>query len=254
MEDLPYIFVLIIVLSLLFEFVDASIGMGYGTTLTPVLLLIGFSPIAVVPAVLIGQLGGGIVGSLAHCKVGNIQVNLRNWTRDTKIILILSACGVIGAIIGATVAISIDKNTLTLIIGLIVFLMGVYLLIKRHGIKFRWWGLGLLGVVSAFNKGLSGGGYGPLVTGGQLISGNHIKSSVGSTTMAEAFVCFVALVTFFVTKTEINWTLAASTAVGSICAAPLAALVVKKIKANWLKYVTSVAIIGLGLLTLSKVF
>ena len=42
------------------EYVDSSLGMGYGTTLAPVLLLFGFAPPEVVPALLVSQLLAGI--------------------------------------------------------------------------------------------------------------------------------------------------------------------------------------------------
>jgi uncharacterized membrane protein YfcA len=56
---------------------DASIGMGYGTTLTPILLIVGFPPLEVVPAVLLGQLVGGTVGGLAYHRLGNINLDFR---------------------------------------------------------------------------------------------------------------------------------------------------------------------------------
>jgi uncharacterized protein len=43
------------------EYVDSSLGMGYGTTLTPVLLLLGFAPLEVVPALLVSQLLAGLL-------------------------------------------------------------------------------------------------------------------------------------------------------------------------------------------------
>jgi uncharacterized membrane protein YfcA len=43
----------VVILAFFLEVVDASIGMGYGTLLTPVLLMIGFDPLQVVPAVLV---------------------------------------------------------------------------------------------------------------------------------------------------------------------------------------------------------
>ena len=46
------------------EYLNASLGMGYGTTLAPLLLLLGFQPLQVVPAVLLGQLAGGFFGGL----------------------------------------------------------------------------------------------------------------------------------------------------------------------------------------------
>ena len=41
-------------LALLAQYLDKSLGMGSGTTLTPMLLLLGLSPGDVVPAVLVG--------------------------------------------------------------------------------------------------------------------------------------------------------------------------------------------------------
>lgn len=40
--------------------VDAAIGMGYGTVLTPILFIIGFDPIQIISAILISQLKGGL--------------------------------------------------------------------------------------------------------------------------------------------------------------------------------------------------
>ena len=45
----------IILLAFVCELVDSSLGMGYGTTLTPILLLFGYDPIVIVPAVLFSE-------------------------------------------------------------------------------------------------------------------------------------------------------------------------------------------------------
>ena len=42
----------IVLLAFFCELVDSTLGMGYGTTLTPLLLAVGYEPIAIVPAVL----------------------------------------------------------------------------------------------------------------------------------------------------------------------------------------------------------
>ena len=48
------------------EYMDSSLGMGYGTTLTPLLLLSGFEPLQIVPAVLISELMTGLTAGLLH--------------------------------------------------------------------------------------------------------------------------------------------------------------------------------------------
>jgi len=249
---------------------DASIGMGYGTTLTPLLLIIGFLPLQVVPAVLLGQLVGGVVGGISHHKFGNIKLDFRQdeaikkrlrglgyipRSFDSKVILVLAICGTIGALVAVFVAISIPKVLLKTYIGLMVLGIGIILLIrKNHSGKFSWKTLSIVGVISSFNKGVSGGGYGPLITGGQIISGREAKSAVGSTTFAEALVCIVAFSAYvLVKKGDIYWTLAASTSIGSILSAPFAALTVKKAKTKKLKSLIGAVITLLGILTLVKV-
>ena len=250
---------------------DASLGMGYGTTLTPILLVIGFSPLEVVPAVLLGQLVGGLVGGLVHARVGNISLDFRRDERltkgrlrklgylprstDSKVIFILAVCGVIGALVGVFTAVNISKVVLQTYIGAMVLAIGVVILVRarRQG-TFSWKGLVGIGLVSSFNKGISGGGYGPLVTGGQIVTGREARSSVGSTTLAEAIVCIVGFTGYLLVKGNIYWRLAAATSIGSIVAAPVAAFTVRKVDTLKLRYVIGVATIALGIFTLTKTF
>ncbi len=46
----------IILFAFICEYVDSSLGMGYGTTLTPLLLIMGYNPLQIVPAVLLSEL------------------------------------------------------------------------------------------------------------------------------------------------------------------------------------------------------
>lgn len=119
---------------------------------------------------------------------------------------------------------------------------------------FSWKGLAGIGVISAVNKGITGGGYGPLVTGGQIVSGRGTRSSVGSTTAAEVVVCLVGFIAYMVLRGNIDWSLAAAVSVGSVVAAPFAALTVKKLKANVLVYIIGIATVLLGLSTLVRTY
>ena len=256
--------------ALLFEYIDASLGMGYGTALTPLLLIMGFSPVIIVPAVLLGQLAGGIVGGYFHYRAKNIKISFSEgidfkkekehrgfvaWSLDTKVIFISAACGIIGAIIGVTLAVNIPEVALRFYIGIMVLGMGVIILVRRnHNRSFSWLRMIELGIISAVNKGISGGGYGPLMTGGQILSGREVKNSIGSTTVAEVAVCVVGFLSYvFLLKGDIHWGLAAATAIGSVMAGPLAAHTVKKIEAGKLKLVVGYALVMLGALTLIKI-
>jgi len=113
------IIVIIVVCSFLFEYMDATLGMGYGTTLTPVFLLMGFDPIEIVPAILLSQLICGLLAGICHHCEGNVDFKLkatedlqirnalnplgyiesvkRSLPRHLKIVLLLAACGILGS-------------------------------------------------------------------------------------------------------------------------------------------------------------
>jgi uncharacterized membrane protein YfcA len=267
----PALFAAVALLALGCEYMDASIGMGYGTTLTPILLIVGFAPLEVVHAVLLGQLVGGVFGGLTHHRVGNISLDFRRDAQstsgrlrrlvylprsvDSKVITILAVCGVAGALVGVFTAINIPKVVLQTYIGAMVLVIGVIIFVRRnHGGALSWRRLVGIGLLSSFNKGISGGGYGPLVTGGQVISGRETKSSVGSTTVAEVFVCIVGFLAYALAGRSIFWRLAAAATIGSAIAAPLAALTVRKVGSQRLKLVIGLATILLGAFTLVRTF
>jgi uncharacterized membrane protein YfcA len=56
----------LMLLAFVCELVDSSLGMGYGTTLTPILLIAGYEPIEIVPAVLFSECITGIVAGILH--------------------------------------------------------------------------------------------------------------------------------------------------------------------------------------------
>jgi uncharacterized membrane protein YfcA len=245
--------------------------MGYGTTLTPILLIAGFGPLEVVPAVLLGQIAGGLVGGLAHHRMGNINLDFRRdeelireklrWlvylpkSADAKVVFVLVVCGIVGALVGVFSAVHIPSLALKAYIGAMVLAIGIVIVLRRRQeAAISWKGLMGVGLISAFNKGISGGGYGPLVTGGQIMSGGGARNSVGNTTLAEGMVCIVGFLGYLTIGSSILWMLAVATAAGSIVAAPFAAMTVRKIHPTSLKYIIGLLTIALGTYTLVATF
>ena len=270
MEINPAILALVAILAFLCQYASVSLGIGYGTVLVPLLLIVGFAPLEVVPAVLLSQLVGGTIGGLAHHRAGNIKLDFRRdegiikerlrrfgylpRSFDSKVIFILATCGILGALVGVFVAVNIPKVVLEAYIGTMVLGIGVLILRKRHSGVFSWRALIAIGLVSSFNKGISGGGYVPLVAGGQIISGREVKSSVGSTALAVGLICAVSFLGYVLMEGGIRWALAAATSAGSIVAAPFAALTVKKADPDKLKVIVGLVTVILGALTLVRAF
>ena len=63
--------VFVIILAFLCEYIDSSLGMGYGTTLAPLLLILGYNPLQVVPAILFSELISGLSAAFFHHRFKN---------------------------------------------------------------------------------------------------------------------------------------------------------------------------------------
>ena len=270
------IIIAIVLLAFFCEYVDSTLGMGYGTTLTPVLLLFGFAPMQIIPAVLLSELVSGLLAGFFRHREGN--VNLKPATADIfkitnmlrplgyietfkktvplhlKVALLLSACSIVGTVVAVFVAVNIPKFWLKLYIGCLVLAMGIIILIcLNKEFKFSWKKITFLGTIASFNKGMSGGGYGPVVTGGQILSGVEGKSAVGITSLAEGLTCLVGVITYIlVSGNLVDWKLAPWIIAGAVFSVPLCAKSVKIISAKKLKLAIAVLTIILGTVTILK--
>ena len=52
--------ILIVVIAFICEYMDSTLGMGYGTTLTPLFLIFGYKPLEIIPVVLLSELITGL--------------------------------------------------------------------------------------------------------------------------------------------------------------------------------------------------
>jgi len=174
---------------------------------------------------------------------------------DFKIVSVVASASIFGTLVAIFIALNIPTLYLKLYIGVLVLGMGVLILLNRKKtFRFSWKKIGALGLFAAFNKGASGGGYGPVVTSGQILSGVNSKNAIGITSLAEGLTCFVGVLTYFLfTNHTVDWNLAPSLVVGAILSVPVATFTVKKMKGDRLKLIVGVATVLLGSLTLGKI-
>lgn len=242
----------LVLLALVCEYVDSTLGMGYGTTLTPVLLLLGFEPVEIVPSVLLSEFLTGILAGVLHHEFGN--VDFKPGSRAFKVVLVLAACSIVGTVAAVFAAVNLPAWVIKAYIGVVVLAMGISILATMNRtFPFSWKKVVGLGLVAAVNKGLSGGGYGPLVCGGQILAGVDAKGAIGITSLAEGLVCIVGVVTYVLTGGgAIDWGLAPALSVGALLSVPLAALTVKKVSLPRMRWAVGSAVTALGLFTLSR--
>ncbi|MGD8546163.1 MAG: sulfite exporter TauE/SafE family protein [Candidatus Bathyarchaeota archaeon] len=242
-------FFLLLVLAFLLGIVDASMGMGYGTLLTPFLIVVGFDTHLVVPAVLVSQLAGDFLAAFFHHRFKN--VNLSIGSSHFKVVVILATLSILGSAIAVMISGVLPTPFLNAYIGMLFVIAGGIVLITRNRkYGFSWIRLVFLGSLAAFNKGLSGGGYGPLVTSGQILAGMNARSAIGIISLAEGFSCIVALLLYGLVNKTIDWLFSVPLSIGVALSAPLAAFVVRKIESRNFKLIIGIFTLLLGLVTI----
>lgn len=243
---------LVAIIAFISEYLDSGLGMGYGTALAPILILMGYHPLKVVPAILVSQLVTDIAACISHHNLCNVDLRIKS--PDFKIAFILGIISSVGVIVSVVIALKIPRWLLTLYIGLLVLAMGILILVTiNKPMRFSWRKIMGISFLAAFNKGVSGGGYGPLVMGGQMLSGVGAKNAVGITAFAEAITCFIGFIVYLILGKSIDWKLTGLLIICATAAVPVAALTVKNMQSERLKRYVGILITILGLFTLLKI-
>jgi uncharacterized membrane protein YfcA len=187
----------VILLALVFEFMDATAGMGFGTALTPILLVMGFDPLQIVPVVLIQQTVAGLVGAFLHREFQNVEWSFKPLSETVRLCLIIATAGsvlTLAATIGIYAVFDVPTLWIKLYVAVLLLGMGAVSLVQsRRERPYRPNLLIFFGGVAGFNKGVGGGGYGPVVTIGGLLAGVPVKSMLAVTALSEGIVCLVAV-------------------------------------------------------------
>jgi uncharacterized membrane protein YfcA len=196
---------IVVVVGLFFEFMDASAGMGFGTVMSPVLMSMGFTPLQVVPAIMIQQATCGMVGTFLHREFENVEWKFSPMSETIKLWLLISILGVLAIVISITSVYAIFKVAkvwIKLYVTLLLLGMGVvavYQAATAGGKKrpYRFKRMAGFAFLAGFNKGIGGGGYGPVITIGGILSGIPIKSQLAVTAICEGTVSTVAAIVWF---------------------------------------------------------
>jgi len=125
--------------------------MGYGTTLTPLLLIMGYNPLQIVPAILLSELITGLSAAFFHHKFKNSNFKIGN--PDLKLAIVMAGCSIFGVLAAVFIALNLPVFYVKLYIGLLVFSMGVLILVTLNcKYKFSWGKIVSIGLLVAFNK------------------------------------------------------------------------------------------------------
>lgn len=255
MEDLLRLFIVALV-AFSSELISSVFGGGYGTILTPTLVLLGYELSLAVPCTLISQLISGLFLVAFHHRLGTIKVARRS--EDVRVAGILALCGLVGVVVAALALVSLPAPVVDAYVAIVILIVGLVVLLRRNArsnpdgppsLKK----LVALGILSAFNKGISGGGYGPLLSGGQVASGTGVRSAIGRMLLAEVVVCLGGVMAYAFLRAPLDLPLVLSATLGSTLMAPLSAHAVRRTGEKKLKIGMGLLITALGLAMMVRV-
>ena len=259
------LFLIIVLLAFIFESMDSMAGMGFGTALSPLLLFFGYNPLQVVPAILISEAITGVVDTFFDHEFKNVQYSFRPLNNATKIGLMIAFFGCIGIFISIFLgyfAIKFPDFLIKTYVAILVLFMGIVgiIRIKLRRMDFSKSHTKLLigfSALAGFNKGIGGGGYGPVITMGQIFSGVYEKSATAIVSFAEAIVSFAGILTFFLVSfagVKIDLILLPSLVTGGFIAAMSAPYLVRVLPNKIWKYFIPFYTISIGIFLLIKIF
>ena len=227
------------------QMIDGAMGMAYGVSSNTFLLSIGVPPVAASASVHMAEVVTTGVSGFSHWKLDNI---------DWGLVKKLALPGVLGGIAGAYLLTSIDGNVLKPYISAYLLIMGIIILIKAFNGKHEpkeIKSISLLGIIGGFFDAIGGGGWGPIVTTTLVARGKNPRYAIGSVNFSEFFVTFAESVTFVLTLSFLGyWQIILGLLIGGAIAAPMAAIVARKLPVKVLMFMVGALIVGLSIRTI----
>ena len=229
------------------QIVDGALGMAYGVTCNSFLLGVGVPAPLASASVHAAEVVTSFASGLAHFRLGNVH---------KRTFLRLLVPGVIGGVLGAYVLTNLPGDVLKPYIAFYLILMGVRI-IQRALRKDQpetqeadSQPLVLLGFFGGLLDAIGGGGWGPIVTSTLVARGSSARKTIGTVNAAEFFVTLAQTITFSVFLTLTNWQVVIGLMIGGLLAAPLAAVVTKRLDPKKLMLAVGVFIIALSVRTI----
>ncbi len=213
-----------IVIGFLAQIVDGALGMAFGVISTSALLAFGVPPATASAMTHVTEIFTTAASGASHVYHRNI-----NWGFVAR----LAPAGMIGGAIGAYLLANIDAGVVEPFVSAYLIAIGCYILFKA----FRpLWPrdvndklIPVVGVGGGVLDAMGGGGWGPIVTTSLVGRGHEPRKVIGSTSLTEFLVTLTISLTFVLTLGWTDLSSAVGLIIGGVLAAPVGALVVKKL-------------------------
>ncbi|RYE57249.1 MAG: sulfite exporter TauE/SafE family protein, partial [Sphingobacteriales bacterium] len=134
----------------------------------------------------------------------------------------------------------------TLFLGIKILLKAVAKEHKTKPLKR----IGPLAFIGAFLDSIGGGGWGPIVTSTLISRGGHPRYTIGSVNLTEFFVTVASSLTFIMMIGLTHWQIIAGLIIGGAIAAPIGAMLTKKLNVKTIMILVGTIVIITSLRTI----
>lgn len=209
------------------QLVDGALGMAYGTISSTLLVGMGVPPAVASAGVHTAETFTTGVSAISHIAHRNVD-----WRLFARIVV----PGIVGGVLGAYLLSNIHAEAARPFVLGYLLLLGLYLF-------WRGWThthvvrppkiVAPLGLVGGFLDAAGGGGWGPVVTSNLMVQGAEPRFTIGTVNTAEFFLTLTISATFLLT---LGWeaftTAIIGLLIGGIVAAPIGAVMAKRVEAD----------------------
>ena len=226
-----------VLIGLAAQLVDGALGMAYGLVSSSVLLGMGLPPAQVSASIHTAEVFTTGASGVSHLAAGNV---------DRRLFLRLAIPGVVGGVIGAYVLTQLPGDLIRPFIYLYLLVLAVLILVRASGRmvpRREVRRVPVLGFFAGLLDASGGGGWGPLATSTLLAGGGQARTVIGSVNAAEFVVTLAVSITFFLSIGIEHLQIVLGLLVGGMIAAPVAALLVRRVREKWV-------LVAVGLLVL----
>lgn len=223
------------------QLVDGALGMAFGLVSSSVMLSMGIPPAAVSASVHTAEVFTTGASGVSHLVAGNV---------DKRLFLRLALPGAVGGVLGAYVLTQLPGDAIRPFIYAYLLVLAVFILLRAAGRlapRQEVKRVPLLGFVAGMLDASGGGGWGPVATSTLLARGGQARTTIGTVNAAEFVVTLAVSITFLLSMGLQYLNIVAGLLIGGMMAAPLAAILVKRVKERWVLIAVGVLVLGISL-------
>ncbi len=241
-------FLLFVLAGFVAQMIDGALGMAYGVSCSSLLMGFGLPPAAASASVHTSEVFTTGVSGLSHLFMGNI---------DKKLFFRIVITGVLGAVLGAFLISKVfDGNVIKPFVAAYLLVLGVVILRKAFRkpddkiteVKH----VPVIGFIGGLLDAIGGGGWGPIVTSNLIHKGHSPQLAIGTVNTAEFFVTFFSTGVFLLFAPVQYWQAILGLILGGVLAAPLGAVLIKRIPVKTMMIMVGVLVILTSLYNIWK--